>query len=82
MSQTENSEITIPMIQREEMDVDVLIVGGGSAGLSCAIQLKKQVDAHNLAISEGKAQGEPLDPMRATSRRPSLSKSPAAAVPL
>lgn len=51
-------------ITREEMEVDVLIVGGGSAGLSCAIQLKKSIDAHNLAISEGRAQGEPLaDPM-------------------
>lgn len=61
MSQLDN-------ITREEMEADILIVGGGAAGLSCAIHLKNQIDAHNLAISEGKADGlltnEPIpDPM-------------------
>lgn len=50
-------------ITREEMEADVLIVGGGAAGLSCAIRFKQQVDAHNQAIAEGKAEGQPLDPM-------------------
>ena len=34
-------------IQREEMEVDVLIVGGGSAGLSAAIRFQQKVDEHN-----------------------------------
>ncbi len=36
-----------PEIQREEMDVDVLIVGGGSAGLSCALRFQQMVEEHN-----------------------------------
>jgi electron-transferring-flavoprotein dehydrogenase len=51
-------------ITREEMEVDVLIVGGGAAGLSCAIHLKNQIELHNTAIAEGKKAGEPInDPM-------------------
>ena len=35
-------------VQRESMEVDVLIVGAGSAGLACAIELQKQIHAHSL----------------------------------
>lgn len=34
-------------IQREEMEVDVLIVGGGSAGLSASIRFQQMVEEHN-----------------------------------
>lgn len=34
-------------IQREEMEVDVVIVGGGSAGLSAAIRFQQMVEEHN-----------------------------------
>ncbi len=32
-------------VEREELEVDVLIVGAGPAGLACAIQLKRQLQA-------------------------------------
>lgn len=51
-------------VTRETMDVDVLIVGGGCAGLSAAYHLKKQIDVHNSEIQEGKKTGEVInDPM-------------------
>ncbi|MCA8938683.1 MAG: electron transfer flavoprotein-ubiquinone oxidoreductase, partial [Planctomycetes bacterium] len=34
-------------IEREEMDMDVLLVGGGPANLACAIRLKQLVEEHN-----------------------------------
>jgi electron-transferring-flavoprotein dehydrogenase len=47
-------------VTREQMDVDVLIVGGGAAGLSCALHLSQQIEKHNQEISEGKRSGEPI----------------------
>lgn len=51
-------------VTRETMEVDVLIVGGGSAGLSCALHLTNQIKKHNEDISSGKITGQPIqDPM-------------------
>lgn len=47
-------------IQREEMEVDVLIVGGGAAGLSAAIQIRKLIAKHDEEIASGARTGEPL----------------------
>jgi electron-transferring-flavoprotein dehydrogenase len=47
-------------IQRETMDIDVLIVGGGAAGLSAALHLQNQIHAHNEAVASGAKQGPPI----------------------
>lgn len=47
-------------VTRETMDVDVLIVGGGSAGLSCALHLQNQIQKHNEEIAAGRKQGEQI----------------------
>jgi len=49
-------------MQRDEMPVDVLFVGAGPANLAAALHLRQLIDAHNEAIAEGRAQGEPLEP--------------------
>lgn len=49
-------------VNRETMDVDVLIVGGGSAGLSCALHLSNLIKKHNETA--GTQAGTPIaDPM-------------------
>lgn len=51
-------------VTREVMDVDVLIVGGGAAGLSAAYHLSKQIEWHNEQVSQGKISAQPIsDPM-------------------
>lgn len=47
-------------IQRETMDVDILIVGGGSAGLSAALHLQNLITRHNEEIASGAKTGEAI----------------------
>ena len=39
-------------IQRDELETDLLIVGGGPAGLAAAIRFKDLLDAHNREAKE------------------------------
>jgi electron-transferring-flavoprotein dehydrogenase len=51
-------------VVRETMDVDVLVIGGGAAGLSCALRVSQLFEKHNESIEAGRIQGEKLaDPM-------------------
>lgn len=47
-------------IARETMDVDVLIVGGGAAGLSCAYKIASDIEKHNAAVDAGSLKAEKI----------------------
>jgi electron-transferring-flavoprotein dehydrogenase len=50
-------------VEREQMPVDVLFVGGGPACLAGAIHFQKLVAAHNAKIEAGEIEGDPIEPM-------------------
>ncbi len=47
-------------VTRDTMEADVVIIGGGAAGLSAAYQFAKKVEEHNAALAAGKIQGQPI----------------------
>lgn len=55
-----NNEILPEGVTREEMDVDVLIVGGGAAGLSAALHLAQQIELHNAQVAAGTKNSQPI----------------------
>lgn len=59
-TQDQTQDQTQDAVQRETMDVDVLIVGGGCAGLSTALHLQNLITQHNEGVAAGKIQGSPI----------------------
>jgi electron-transferring-flavoprotein dehydrogenase len=47
-------------VTREEMEMDVVIIGGGSAGLSCALHFQNLIAKHNEAVSSGQLKDAPI----------------------
>lgn len=48
------------MIEREQLEMDIVFVGAGPANLSSAYHLKKLIDEHDAAIAAGTKEGEPI----------------------
>lgn len=48
------------MIEREQLEMDIVFVGAGPANLSAAYHLKKLIKEHDDLVAAGKKEGKPL----------------------
>lgn len=49
------------MIEREQLEMDVLFVGAGPANLAAALHLKNQIKEHNKHVTESRFPGREID---------------------
>ena len=49
---------TIEGVERPQMEADVVIVGGGPAGMACALRLSQLIDKHNQRHPEAQLSKE------------------------
>ena len=49
------------MIEREQLEMDVVFVGAGPANLSAALHLKNIIDEHNDLVKKGRKKGELIE---------------------
>src|SRR5687767_5753501 len=49
------------MIEREQIEMDVVFVGAGPANLAAALHLKSEIKKHNEYVSKGRLVGRQID---------------------
>ncbi len=49
------------MIEREQLEMDVIFVGAGPANLAAALHLKNKIAEHNLLVERGRHSGRKID---------------------
>src|SRR2546427_6817844 len=50
----------LPNVEHPEMPADVVVIGGGPAGMACALRLSQLIDAHNARHPEAQLSKEKI----------------------
>ena len=59
-------------IERPQMEADVTIIGGGPAGMACALRLSQLIDKHNARYPDAPLSKEYQRPGKSPRSRPAL----------